>query len=82
MSGPNQGFSDAVARFRADLSAAVTRAQRASAEGRETSAAFRRETQRLARRPVQAAERESAGPSPADPDDEDFSQHQILFHGG
>ncbi|GLZ42116.1 hypothetical protein [Actinokineospora sp. NBRC 105648] len=81
MTGPNQGFAEAVVRFRAELSAAVTRARRASADAREQGTAFRRETERLAGQdPAQrAAVRQARRP---DPEDDDFSQHQILFHGG
>lgn len=162
MTGPNQGFAESLARFRAEVATAVTRARRASAEARDQSAAFRRETKELAqqardakagqqtdaaareraaewrrsqglpvdeppRRPlpeepvlaltpdedeelrVQVLDEveEPARPAPepvaaegepdaeaeraprprrstADPtnDDDDFSQHQILFHGG
>ncbi|PPK69575.1 hypothetical protein V5P93_006780 [Actinokineospora auranticolor] len=82
MTGPNQGFADAVARFRAELDAAVTRARRASAEGRELSAAFRRDVHRHASRQSAVDEQAPRPVAPHDPDDDDFSQHQILFHGG
>ncbi|SDD47827.1 hypothetical protein [Actinokineospora iranica] len=121
MTGPNQGFAESVTRFKAELSAAVTRARRASAEAREQTAGFRRETAELAgkvragdardgeptdaeRRSAAARWRHSQGlpveefpadeppaDEPAKPvrratvdpddDDEDFSQHTILFRG-
>ncbi|GAA2965568.1 hypothetical protein [Actinokineospora diospyrosa] len=77
----NDGFTESVARFRAEVSAAVTAARRASAEARETSAAFRRDTQRLAAKGT-GAPPESQRAQQTPPDDEDFSQDQILLHGG
>ncbi|MBM7770292.1 hypothetical protein JOD54_000496 [Actinokineospora baliensis] len=77
----NEGFAESVAKFRAEVSAAVTAARRASAEARETSAAFRRDTQRLAAKSTSAPP-EQARKEPNTPDDEDFSQDQILLHGG
>jgi len=50
MSAPNEGFAESVARFRSEVSAAVTRARRASAEARDQVAAFRRENDTLAAR--------------------------------
>ncbi|HWC83908.1 MAG TPA: hypothetical protein VG756_28450 [Pseudonocardiaceae bacterium] len=46
MTGP--GFSDVLTQFSAELDAAVVRARRVSAEARETSAKFRRETRQMA----------------------------------
>ncbi|WP_026422424.1 hypothetical protein [Actinokineospora inagensis] len=78
----NEGFAESVARFRAEAAAAITRARRASAEARETSAAFRRDTQRLIARAGAAAPVDTPDRAPRPPDDEDFSQDQILLHGG
>ncbi|WP_436492355.1 hypothetical protein [Actinokineospora sp. HUAS TT18] len=47
MTGNNQGFAEAVVRFRAELSAAVTRSRRATAEARDESATFREKTAAL-----------------------------------
>ncbi|MGH3858099.1 hypothetical protein [Actinokineospora sp.] len=119
MTGQNQGFAEAVARYRADLAAAVTRSRRAAAEARDQSANFRAENDDLAKRigksKVAPAERtdedrraaaeewrraqglpvtefppdadrvvEPAEPEHAprpDDDDDDFSQHSVLFRG-
>lgn len=48
MTGQNQGFAEAVARYRAELAAAVTRSRRAVAEARDQSATFRGENDELA----------------------------------
>lgn len=72
----NQDFAESVARFRADLASAVTRSRRAAAEARADSAALRREIQRAAEDTEKGAPK--PGP-PSDPDDDDFSDHQILM---
>jgi len=50
MTGQNQGFAEAVARYRAEVAAAVTRSRRAAAEARDQSANFRAENDELAKR--------------------------------
>ncbi|MGQ0839124.1 hypothetical protein [Actinokineospora sp.] len=47
MNGPNQGFAESVARFRAELAAAVTRSRRAAAEAHDQASSFHRETNDL-----------------------------------
>lgn len=114
MTGQDGGFRAAVARFRADVEAALTRARRAAADAKEQSAEFRRGSDDLARqsrrpRPVRrgqetgAEARETAvkfrkandltveelpdadeQPAPARAEqarreDEDFSQHTVLY---
>ncbi|CRK59979.1 hypothetical protein [Alloactinosynnema sp. L-07] len=63
MTGNNQGFAEAVVRFRAELSAAVTRSRRAAAEARDQSATFRDQTSAL-------ADEARDGKAEADPTDE------------
>jgi hypothetical protein len=79
MAAQNQGIGEAVARYRAELSAAVTRSRRAAAEARAQSATFRAESKELADGPRPA---EPTAPNPDDQpggDDEDFSDHSSLF---
>lgn len=78
MSGKRGGFSDAVARFTAEVSDAVTNARRAAAEAREESAEFRRGTEELRAKPTRAAPLPVAETPPPPPEDEDFSQHRFL----
>lgn len=78
MSGKRGGFSDAVARFTAEVSDAVTNARRAAAEAREQSAKFRRGTEELRAKPRRPARPAAAEPPPPPPEDEDFSQHRLL----
>ncbi|HVK24767.1 MAG TPA: hypothetical protein VM677_25690 [Actinokineospora sp.] len=63
MTGNNQGFAEAVVRFRAELSAAVTRSRRAAADARDESAGFREQTSAL-------AEEVREGKAQTDPTDE------------
>ena len=49
MTGQDGGFRAAVARFRADVEAALTRARRAAADAKEQSSEFRRGSDDLAR---------------------------------
>jgi hypothetical protein len=78
MSGKRGGFSDAVARFTAEVSDAVTNARRAAAEAREQSAKFRRGTEELRAKPTRPARPPAEEPPPPPPEDEDFSQHRLL----
>jgi hypothetical protein len=112
MTGQDGGFRAAVARFRADVEAALTRARRAAADAKEQSADFRRGTDDLARQArtgrravrrgqaTDPAAREEAvkfrdanglrieelpepdaepRPEPPRREDEDFSQHTVLY---
>lgn len=77
----NQDFAESVARFRAELSTAITRSRRAAAEARAHSASLRRAAEEAARAAAgEAAPAAGSAPAkPADPDDEDFSEQTILF---
>src|SRR3954469_10897321 len=114
MTGQDGGFRAAVARFRADVEAALTRARRAAADAKQQSAEFRRGSDDLARQarsgrraarrgqaPDPAARAEAvkfrkandlpiaelpeleagpeAAPEPPRREDEDFSQHTVLY---
>lgn len=115
MTGQDGGFRAAVARFRAEVDAALTRARRAAADAKEQAAEFRRGSDDLGRqlrtgrmRPIRRGQatskeaREAAGkfrdandlpveqfpvaeqkpqprPEPPKREDEDFSQHTVLF---
>jgi hypothetical protein len=78
MSGTRGGFSDAVARFTAEVSDAVTNARRAAAQAREQSAEFRRGTEELRAKATRPAPPPGAETPPPPPEDEDFSQHSFL----
>jgi hypothetical protein len=78
MSGKRGGFSDAVARFTAEVSDAVTNARRAAADAREQSAKFRRGTEELRAKPTRPTRPPVEEPPPPPPEDEDFSQHRLL----
>src|SRR5882757_7536396 len=78
MSGKRGGFSDAVARFTAEVSDAVTNARRAAAEAREQSAKFRRGTEDLRAKPTRPGRQPAAETPPPPPEDEDFSQRRFL----
>lgn len=67
----NQDFAESVARYRAELASAVTRAKRAAADARAQTTRFRSE--------VEEPDVEPAVAPTSDPDDEDFSDHSILF---
>jgi hypothetical protein len=117
MTGQDGGFRAAVARFKAEVEAALTRARRAAADAKEQSAEFRRGSDDIARQtrtgrlrgpnrgqatsaearanamkfrnanelPVEDlpdADTAPARPRAAEPprrEDEDFSQHTVLF---
>ncbi|MDQ3578580.1 MAG: hypothetical protein M3443_13505 [Actinomycetota bacterium] len=77
MTEPHQGFTESVAKFRAELATALTRSRRAAADARAQVAAFRRETRE---RDVEIPTSESVSTRPdLDDDDEDFSQNSIVF---
>ncbi len=78
MSGKRGGLSDAVARFTAEVSDAVTSARRAVAAAREQSAKFRRGTEELRAKPTRPAREPATETPPPPPEDEDFSQHRFL----
>lgn len=78
MSGKRGGFSDAVARFTAEVSDAVTNARRAAAEAREQSAKFRQGTEELRAKPTRPARPPAEETPPPPPEDEDFSQRRFL----
>jgi hypothetical protein len=67
MTGQDGGFRDAVARFSAEVDAAVTRARRAAAEAKAQTAEFRAGTRDLVSQPKQDRNR------PQPEDDEPFS---------
>lgn len=78
MTGKRGGFSDAVARFKAEVSDAVTNARRAAAVAREQSAEFRRGTEELRAKPPRPVRQPPAEPPPPPPEDEDFSQRRLF----
>lgn len=79
MTGKRGGFSDAVARFKAEVTDAVTDARRAAAEAREQSAKFRRGTEELRAKPTHPPRRPvEEAPPPPPPEDEDFSQRRLF----
>lgn len=85
MTGQDDGFSQAVARFSAEVDTALTRARRAAREAKAQSADFRRRTGELAAEAATATPRGvgRAGPdAAAKADDEDFSQHRVLVDVG
>jgi hypothetical protein len=81
MSGKRGGLSDAVARFTAEVSDAVTNARRTAAAAREQSAKFRSDTEELRAKPTSPARPPAEEPPPPPPEDEDFSQHRLLDDG-
>ena len=72
------GFREAAARFSAEVESALTRARRAVSEARAQSGEFRRDTAELAEQERTGRPREPEPAPVVEPDDEDFSQHQIM----